>query len=313
MSKNKYKFIYIFFICLASIFLHSQDTIFIYEEVMEHDTIYLPKSFENSKIQKATLELNEKINAGNLIIKTDSVNIKIPINEINFGNSEDKNKLLTQKTTLSKNNERRKVNWHFGFLANAMYNNNSLFKEFDDGNTFAFGIGAFVELQIVKNFSLKLLPQYNFGISLNFDANSKDSALNGYYFANNIPYFFQGIAANNHIFMLPLQLHYSIDEWSPNLGVFAMYRTLKADFLTSSFTTNPPNFDVIKTLDTNYTQIGFSAGVEYKISKKINLGINYLFGSTPEINFKDDANSFVFNDSSIQDSFVSASIIYTIK
>ena len=313
ISKNKYKFLYSFLICLASAFLHSQDTIFVYEEVIEHDTVYLPKSFEKSKIQKATLELNEKGSAGNLIIKTDSINIKIPINEIIFGNSDDENKLTVQKKQLPKNNKNVNGYWHFGVFTNGFYNSNSLFDEVFNGSNFVFGAGVFVEREIFKKISLKLQPQYSFGISENLNASEKETLLDGYYFSNNIPYFFKGISANNQIFIIPISAHYNIKKWSPSIGFYGMYRILKADFITSSFTTNPPTFDTEKTLSMSYQQIGFSLGVDYKLTKKFSLNLKYLQGYTDEIDFKDGQNSFVFNDVSIQDSFVSLGISYQIK
>lgn len=273
MFQNKYLFLFILF----SYFTFSQerkvDTIYVYEEIIVHDTVYVDKPLNQLKLEKATFTKGENNKKDKLQITQNGKKIEIPIDSTNI--------------VLPKIKPKEHIkSWFFGGKILLGIANNSLFKELNAPKNMGLGIGVWVKKQLFN-------PNFFVGIGFEglyctstfvFDASEKDSALNGFYFTENRePKLFQSIENRGFQIQIPIQFYYKIKKVTPSIGMFTGISNYKASF--TGFTGNTTLVSITETYNAQALQIGYLAELQYELTKHISVGINFYSGKAKNLVF----------------------------
>lgn len=302
MLRNK---IWILFLVLSS-FAFSQekkiDTVYVYEEVIVHDTIFIEKPF--SKIDKAvfTSEENKK---DKLELTQNGVVIQIPVDTL---------VLITDKKRTEK---AKSKSWFFGGKFHFGLADNSLFKKMDAPVNTGLGLGIWTQ---------KKLFDSNFTIGIGFDAfywmspfstnaQQKEGELNGYYFTNkNEPVLFQSIESKHFQLQVPVQVYYKIGKFTPSIGWFVSTSNYKTQFLGSSGAL-PLRFDETQTFKAETLQTGYLLEMQYTMSESISIGIHFSSGKFNNLVFtnKDDKNQSFKIENKFKENRGILQLIYTLN
>lgn len=278
MCQNKFLLL---FLTITS-FTFSQekkvDTIFVYEEIIIHDTIFIEKPV--IKIDKAifTSENNKK---DKLELTQNGKKIQIPIDTL---------VLITNKRNIKKE---EKQTWFFGGKLHLGLSSNSLFKKMDASNAIGFGLGIWTRKELFNsNFSVGIgVDALYWASPFSFDALQKDSDLNGYYFTNNKPKLFQSIENKHFQFQVPIQFYYKINKFMPSIGGFFSASNYKSYFLGSSKEL-PSTLNETQTFKAEALQIGYLAEVQYSLSRHLSVAVHFSSGKANNLVFtnKQDKN-----------------------
>lgn len=286
MSKNKMCILLLFFCFLGfSQVKKVSDTIYVYEEVIVHDTVYLEKPLDKIKIDKIIITPEKNGNKPQLTIIQQN-----------------------KKTNLSADSliiERKSFPWNFGAKLLLGFHSNSLFKEFNNKAQPYFGLGIFVKKTLFHpNFAIGTGFETCFSTSnFNFNASQNGSSLNGYYFTDDgSPKLFNSITNKGFQFQIPLQVYWKIKKYTPSVGVFGNISNYKSTFIGSSGTL-PLLFDETQTYTAKAFYIGYLAQLEYQITNKWSAAINYSFASAKKLAFKGNSDSFAIDRKIHQNSF----------
>ena len=254
------------------------DTVYVYEEIIIRDTIYIEKPF--TKIDKAVF-ISEENKKDKLELTQNGIKIEIPVDTL---------VLITDKKRVEKS---KKQSWFFGGKFHFGLADNSLFEKMGASKNTGLGLGVWTQKKLFDSdffffFGLEATYWMN-----PFSSNSQqDSELNGYYFTErNEPKLFQSIESKHFQLQIPIQLYYKIGKFTPSLGGFVSVSSYKTAFLGTSGTL-PLRFDQTQTFKTEALQIGYLIELQYEISEHISAGIHLDFGTFNNMVFinKDDKN-----------------------
>jgi hypothetical protein len=273
MSQNKFSLILIFIFN----FIFSQqkvDTVYVYEEVIVHDTIYIEKSLDEININKAILTKGKEDQKLSIEVIQNGKKIKINLDTIIGINKK-------QIGDFSK-----KKSWFFGGKLYLGLASNSLFKDLNAPNSIGFGLGIWTRKQVFNsNFSIGIgLDGLYWSSPFSFDASQNISTINGFYFVKDQPLLFKGIESKHFEVQIPLQFYYKYKKFMPSIGVFTSISNYKSEFIGSSGNL-PLTLDETKSFGTNAIQFGYLAALQYEITKKIAIGLNFSSGSSKNLIF----------------------------
>ena len=281
MLQNKFLLLFLLFSCFAFSQEKKGDTIYVYEEVIVHDTVYVEKPLNQLKLENVVFTKGENQEKDKLEITQNGKKFQIPVDSTNI--------------ILPKIKPKEPIkSWFFGGKLLLGIANNSLFKELNAPINIGYGIGIWIKKSLFNsNFFVGTgLEGLYFTSPFSFDATQNDSSLNGFYFTeNNEPKLFQSIENKHFQLQLPVQFYYKIKKFTPSAGVFAAVSHYKATFEGSSRNV-PLRLDETQIYNAQALQIGYLAELHYELTKHFSVGINFSSGK---------ANNLVFinkNDSS---------------
>jgi hypothetical protein len=252
MLQNNFYLLILIFSSIAFCQEKKVDTIYVYEEVIIHDTIYIEKPLDKIKLENVIFTKGENNEKDKLELTQNGKKIQIQVDSTN----------------------------------------NSLFKELNAPNTVGFGLGIWVQKKLFdSNFSIGVgLDGLYWSSSFSFDATQNNSAINGYYFTeNNEPLLFQSIENKHFQYQIPIQLYFKIKKFTPSIGMFASISNYKATFKGSSGNL-PLTFDETQVYNSQALQIGYLVELQYEITKHISIGINFSSGKTDSLVFVNKNN-----------------------
>jgi hypothetical protein len=263
------------------------DTVYVYEEIIIRDTVYIEKPLNKIKIN--TLIINE-------VKKGVKPSITIIQNK--------------QKTFISVDTlviEHRKNNlfsdWKFCAKFHTGIISSSLLKEFDLKNQPFFGFGIFVKKRIFSsNFYVGTGFESSFLMHLS-QTNDTISSLNGFYFTNDgSPKLFKSINAKGFQFQIPVQFYLKLKKFTPSIGFFGTLNKYESKFLGSNGTI-PLTLNELQKFKAESVFIGYLAQLEYEIFEKWSIGLNYSFATAKKLVFNRNDESFAINKKQNQTTF----------
>ncbi len=266
------------------------DTIYVYEEVIVHDTIFIERPLEKIKIQKIIITPKNKEKKSQLTI--------IEPNK--------KTTIFVDSMVINKKN----FPWDFGAKLFVGFSSNSLFKEFNTKAQPCYGIGLFTKKTLFNpNFAIGIGFETSILMSnFNFQASQNDSSLNGFYFTNDgSPKLFNSITNKGFQFQTPLQVYWKFKKLSPSIGVFANISNYKSTFIGSSGS-SPLALDETQTYTAKAFYFGYLAQLEYQITPVWSVALNYSFGDAKKLIFNNNNESFGISRN-IQQHFFGTSIL----
>lgn len=274
--------ILLFFLAFTSLTFSQEkktDTVFVYEEVVVYDTVFVEKPF--TKIDKAvfTSEVNKKDQ------------LELTQNGKKFQIAVDTLILVTDKKRIKK-----EQHWFFGGKLHLGMARNSLLNEMNAPNTTGIGLGIWTQKKLFNSdFSIGIgMDAFYWMGSFSFDASQNDGALNGYYFTNNnAPKLFKSFDNKNLQLQIPLQVYYTINRFTPSLGAFISASRYKSQFFGSSGNL-PLTFDEIQDFKAEALQIGYLVELHYSLSKHISVALHFSSGKCNNLVFSknDDKSQF---------------------
>lgn len=301
MFQNKILIPFLFFYTFAFSQEKKVDTIYVYEEVIVYDTVFIEKPI--IKIDKAifTSENNKK---DKLELSQNGKKFQIPVDTL---------VLVTDKKKIEKD---RKQSWFFGGKLHLGLADNSLFKKVDAPNPIGVGLGIWIRKELFNsNFSVGIgIDALYWTSPFSFNASKKDSELNGYYFTqNNDPKLFQSIESKHFQLQIPIQFYYKIDKFMPSIGGFVSTSSYKSKFLGSSGRL-PRTFDETQTFKAEALQIGYLAEVQYTISKRFSVAVHFSSGKANKLLFtnKDDKNQSFKTGNEFSEKRFSLQLVYSL-
>lgn len=272
MFQNKILILFLVFSTFAFSQEKKVDTIYVYEEVIVYDTIFIEKPL--LKIDKAVFT-SENDKKDKLELSQNGKKFEIPVDTL---------VLITDKKRIEKD---KRQSWFFGGKLHLGLANNSLFKKVDAPNPIGFGLGIWTRKELFdSNFSVGIGVDAMYWTSpFSFNASKKDSDLNGYYFTqNNEPKLFQSIENKHFQLQIPIQFYYKINKFMPSVGGFVSTSNYKSHFLGSSGRL-PRTLDETQTFKAEAFQIGYLAEVQYVISKQFSVAIHFSSGKANNLLF----------------------------
>lgn len=277
MLQNKY-LLFLILIINCTFSQQKVDTVYVYEEVIVHDTIYVEKPISNLKFDNVIFTKDE-FNKGKLEITQNGKKIEIKVDSTNI--------VFPKSKTRTKS-------WFFGGRFHFGIASNSLFRAFGSPNNLGIGIGIWTQKQLFESrFYLGIgIDGFYWNNSFSVDAALDSNALNGYYFSESKQVFlFKSLESNNFMVQIPFQIYYKIKKFKPSIGVFASISNYKSAFLASSGKL-PLSLDETKVFEAQALQMGYIAELQYQISKHFSVGLNFSSGKSKNLVFinNNDAN-----------------------
>jgi hypothetical protein len=304
MLRNK--FVYLFLFIFNLMFSQSKtDTIYVYEEIIIHDTIFIEKKLEEIKIDKAIL-LKEKAN--------DKISLQIVQNGIKSNIKIDTIIGINKKQI---GNFIKKKSWFFGAKLHFGLADNSFFKKQNAPNNLGIGLGIWTKKRLYEsNFFIGTgLDGFYWSSPFLLDATQNESTLNGIYFVNDTePILFKSLKSKHFQVQIPLQFYYNIKKFTPSIGVFASISNYKAEFASSSGTLKR-SLDIPQTFQTQTLQIGYLTQLQYEISKHISIALTFRAAKSKNLIFvnKNDKNQSLKINDSVEENSILLSFIYCLK
>ena len=265
------------------------DTVYVYEEVIIRDTVFIEKPLAKIKVDKVIL---------NKEIKGSKPSITIIQN---------KQKTVVSADTLIIKRFKNNIfsNLDYSLKLSGGINSNSLLKEFEIKNQPFLNFGIFIKKRVFNS---------NFWIGTGFEtfflldvgtqskANSESDLL-GYYFTNDgSPKLFESINTKGFQFQVPLLFFWKMNKFTPSVGVFSTFNKYQAKFIGSSGNL-PLRFDETQTFNANAIYFGYLAQLEYSLHKNWSIGLNYSFASAKKLVFRRDDESFAISKKQTQTTF----------
>jgi hypothetical protein len=271
------------------------DTIYVYEEVIVRDTIYIEKSLFKNPIDKVIVTPGQKGVKSQIILVQNN-----------------------QKTTLTVDSlqiKKKKPFTDFRWESNSKFfvgvNYNSLFKEFGSKNQSVLGVGIFIKKTLFHpNFSIGtgleiLLSPTN----LTVNDSISSSFLDGFFFTDTKnPKLFESLSTRGFQIQLPVQLYWKIQKFTPAIGVFVNRSSYSANFINYAGDIGTTNNETERFNAKSY-YFGYLFELNYAIYKKWSISLTYAFGSTNTIEFTRNNDSFAV-DKKITQRLFGTSILY---
>ncbi len=286
-------------------FMFSQqkvDTVYVYEEIILHDTIYIEKKLDEIKIDNAVLTKEKNSDKLSIEVIQNGKKIKIKLDTIigidkkQFGDFS------------------KKKSWFFGGKFLFGIAENSFFKSLNASNNFGIGLGTWTKKQLFNSkFSIGIgVDVFYWSSPFSFDASKNNSSLNGYYFTDiKQPILFKGIENKHFQFQVPLQIYYQYKKFIPSIGVFAGISNYKSEFVGSSGKL-PISLDETQVFEAQALQMGYLAELQYEISKHISIGLNFISGNSKNLIFinKNDKNQMFKTNNSFRENRFLIALVY---
>ncbi|OYU83051.1 MAG: hypothetical protein CFE24_13090 [Flavobacterium sp. BFFFF2] len=289
MLQNKFSFILYLFSC----FIFSQekkiDTIYVYEEVIVHDTVFIEKPLDKLKIDKIIVTKGEKGEKPQAILFQNNKKTIILIDTLEIETK--------KKSFISR--------WKFNAKCYLGLNSNDLLKEFNVKNQPCLGAGLFVKKTIFHpNFSVGTGIEINLTLNtVQLDNANSNSFLNGYYFTDvGSPKLFRSLTAKGFQFQIPFQFYWKIKKITPSVGVFGNMTNFEATFLGSSGNL-PLTLDETQTFDAKMFSIGYFFQLDYAVHKKWSIGLNFSFANAKKNVFSRINETFAIDKKLNQNTF----------
>ncbi|MEC3875980.1 hypothetical protein [Chryseobacterium salviniae] len=268
--------IFFLFLILFISFAHAQrrkkvDTVYVYENVVVYDTIYLlkPIPYKPNHLIFAEPKVEEKFFVRNIYKEE-------------LEKQRAKNRIRKQRSSV----------FESGIEGGLGLKNTGWTKAVSAQKA---QFGEYVNIWLAKNiFSPQTFLMLSAGIyywnsTFDLDANKDDTILNGFYFSEDQqPLLFQKF--NNKHFEYAVQLKF-LYEWKnirPFAGVLVNRNTYKMQFLV-------PENNVLNQLDdfkTNQTNFGFSFGAQYRLFRKFMLTVEYQQYHMKNVSLKNSTFDF---------------------
>jgi hypothetical protein len=278
------------------------DTIYVYEEVIVHDTVYIEKELNEIKIDKAILTKGKDDEKVNIEVMQNGKKLKIKLDTI-IGI--DKKQIGDFKKNKS---------WFFGGKFHFGSAENSFFKNLKSSNNIGIGLGIWTKKQLFdSNFSIGIgLDGFYWSSPFLFDASQNESVLNGYYFTDSkLPILFKGIDNKHFQVQIPLQFYYKFKRFSPSLGFFASISNYKSEFIVSSGKL-PLSLDETQIFEAQALQMGYLAELQYEVTKHMSVALNFSSGKSKNLIFtnRSDKSQVLKANNSFQENRFSLALIY---
>lgn len=268
------KIFFLFFILFMS-FSPAQrrkkvDTVYVYENVVVYDTVYLMKPV--------------KFKPNDLIFQIPKVEEKFFVRNIfkeQLEKERAKNRIRKQKINI----------FEYGIEAGIGLKKSDWAKTVSsDKPQFGENLGIWISKNILPRTSILFSANvYHWNSTIDIDANKDDSALNGFYFTeDHQPLLFQRFNNKHLDYTLQLKLLYEWKNLRPFAGILVNQNTYKMQFLV------PENNVLAKMDDFKSTQtcLGFSFGLQYKFFRKILLSLEYQQYRMKNISLKNSSFDF---------------------
>lgn len=271
------------------------DTVYVYEEIIIRDTVYIEKPLNKIKIDKVTISSDKKNEKPQITIIQNNIETIIPIDT-----------LVIEKKKTSFNSK-----WKFGSKLNFSLFSNTLLKEINLKNQLTIGVGFFVKKKVFH-------PDFSIGIGFEtqltmntskINNTTSVSFLNGYYFTDDgNPKLFESIITKGFQYQIPLQFYWKIKKITPSIGFFGAINNYESTFKGSSGNL-PLTLDESQKFNAKTLYIGYLFQLEYAIYKQWSVGLNYSYSSTKKIVFKRNEQTFAI-DRKLTQSTVAISFLY---
>lgn len=274
MLTNKLCWLLLFFVGIVFAQEKKVDTVFIYEEIIVHDTVFIEKPLEDMVIRKA--EILPKKN-GKSLLKLFLKNKQIILTV---------DSLIVTKDIKKTQLENKKSSWVFGAKTGFGLISNSFLQQFDNSNQSNATLSVFTRKKIGNNFSL--------GTSLDVSMNLKSTSintvnnpdLNGYFSINQMPLVFQSIKGKSTLLQVPIQIYYTFEKWIPSIGISGQRIKYDAIFWNTNLQENQ-NF-----IAQSY-QLGYVFELSYVLSKHFAIYLNYQTYNSKELTFENKSDSSI--------------------
>lgn len=299
MLQNNFYLTIVFFFTFTSIRAQNimRDTIYIYEEVVIHDTIYIEKQLDKLEIKTAILTLDTITKKNVLQILDNGKILSIPIeNTIVKSNT-------LNKTVKNKNS----YNWEYGIKIDLSVPKNSIFN-----NQLATGLGAgfFAKHNLLN-------PKFFIGSSVSFTRhfksfdlkpNESDSDLSGYYFFDAFPKYISNISNKHNQYSFSTQVYWKINKFSPSFGGFYGLNIYQTTF-TGTSGNLPLIFDKEEILTTKTNQIGTFVEINYGFNLQWSIAIKYFSSEINSLKFINNNSEISSNKKGIENG-ISFQLLY---
>ena len=241
------------------------DTIFVYEQVIVYDTVYLEKAVKS------------RIN-----------DIQISIPTVKHQLVENKifkiNKTTTPKKTFSQS-------FQYGIEGGIGFKNSSWAKQLSsDKQQFGQNLGIWISKSVSKNLYLMISANvYHWNSTFDLDANKEDTYLNGFYFTQDSqPLLFQRFTNKHFEYSAQLKILYEWRKFRPFVGIAVNKNSYTMQFLV-------PENNVVNKIDdfeSNQLNVGFSFGVQYRVLPKVLIIADYQQYSLNNLSLKNSSFDF---------------------
>ena len=258
------------------------DTIYVYETVIVHDTIFIEKPLDKISFDKIIITLGKNGGKPQLTIIQNNKKTILAVDSLIVESKKPARKPFPKL-------------WVFGVKLAIGFNSNSFFNEFNSASQTTFGLGVFVKkILFHPNFAIGT----GFGIDVanstfDFNATSGNSSLNGYYFdENRNPKLFNSLTNNGFRYQVPIQVYWNIKKFTPSIGALGNICNYEATFIGSSGAL-PLKLDETQTYATRAFYFGYLAQLEYQFYKKWSVAAIYTFAEAKNLIFKNsDTDTF---------------------
>lgn len=284
------------------------DTIYVYEEVIIHDTIYIEKPLNNLTIQNAMLMLTE-MNTGILTFDNNGEHTTINFNHLMLKDSTNQPKKQIKTKT-----QREISNWSFGIKATYNRSFSELFTKSKFISSNGYGLGITVMKRLFrKNGYLSAGVSFNhFPKSTTVTNKNTNSAFNGFYFYNNLPNLFLETSNKYDQIQVPIKTHYRIGNFIPSIGVVYVINTYGATFLSSTGN-SPLTFDQTTTTKMKTQSWGGIIEIGYFINTHFQTALNFSYNKTNEVIFYENSSQLFSLKKDSNQRQLSLSITYFIN
>ena len=265
------------------------DTIYVYEEIIIRDTVYIEKPLNKIKIDKISISPIKKGFKPQITIFQNNIKTIIPVDSI---------KIEKKSASFS-------TNWRFGSRVYFGLNSNSLFKSFGSKNQQNMGLGIFVKKTLFHpSFSIGTGFETYFTLdSFQINNATSDSFLNGFYFTNDAsPKLFESISSKGFQFQIPFQFYWKIKKFTPSVGVFGNITNYQSKFIGSSGSF-PLTLDEKQTFTAKTFYIGYLFQLEYTLYKNWSIAFNYSYATGKNMVFKRNDETFAIDKKLTQNTF----------
>ena len=290
MWKTKCSLLFLFFVN----FMFSQekrtiDTVYVYEEIIIRDTVYIEKPLNKIKIDK-------------IIVDPASLEKK---SQITIFQNNEKTVLNVDSLEISNSKKSHQSRWNLGSKLHLGLISNTLMKEFNTQYQLNAGLGFFVKKSVFhSNFSIG--TGFDLYFTLNptqLNPSDSESFLNGYYFTDDgNPKLFQSISSKGFQFQIPLQCYWKIKKFTPSIGILGNLSSYQSKFEGSSGVL-PLTLDETQTYSARAFYFGYLAQLEYSVTKNWSIGIHYSFANAHNIVFQRNQESFSVAKKMTQNNF----------
>lgn len=269
------------------------DTVYVYEKVIVYDTVYLEKALK---------------------IKPVGIHSKpLVISDINAVREEPRFDYITISDT-TKGLEIKAKKFGFGVMAGMGLKYSSWAKESSEKSRQpGFNSGIWISRSIYKRFLIMLSANvYYWHSTFNLDATKEDTPLNGFYFTQDQqPLMFQRFNNKHFEYVLQLKAIYQWKRFRPSVGFLVNKNTYKMQFLV-------PENQILNKLDdfkSNQINIGFSLGLQYQISSRFLIDLEYQHYKIKHFSLKNTSFDFDFlkTNNTFAESKISLGISYLIS